>query len=332
MNTKKIRIGNDIRLAVDLRQYLNPGRYLKEREVYNPGDEDYENIDSNPFVNKKYEVYYPEQYHNIREDSVDFKSDGTPISIRSVKAVLINTTLRDYYTDKIRRKSRFITRFPIEPCLEAFHATPYDICNSGYPTWRAYPRRHIAFPYHGFGVNPHWDGIYKPLPMIKHFEYRAGTAATKYQNVVEVSFPARHQLHTGLYTLILVVKVYAPGFNHQNLKTITIDIPHVFELVKTSAEGVDGDVIGKAQQIIDKLPYDLYVDDDTDDGDCECNCGWEDPDQTSNPDYLLEREVYSPTDTEFNDMDDNETVEWSEMYGNSSNTDSIFRNEVGGRY
>lgn len=192
MNTKKIRIGNDIRLAVDLRQYLNRGNYLKEREVYNPSDEDYENIDGNIYVNKGYEVYFPNQYSNIREDGVEIKPDGTPVSIRSVKAVLINTTLRDDYTRRLEKKSRFITRFPIEPCIEAFHATPYDVCNSGYPTWRAYPRRHIMFPYHGFGVNPHWGGIYKPLPMVKDFEYRATASATKYQNVVEISFPAKH--------------------------------------------------------------------------------------------------------------------------------------------
>ena len=55
---KKIRIGNDIRLAVDLRQYLGD-HYLYEREVYDKRQNEFENIDANPFVNKQYEVYYP---------------------------------------------------------------------------------------------------------------------------------------------------------------------------------------------------------------------------------------------------------------------------------
>lgn len=95
--TKKIRIGNDIRLAVDLRQYVDPHYYLREREVYNPNDKRFENLDSDIWVNKKSEVYYPNQYN---ESTVDSPSDykfrpgfGTPVSIRSVKAILINTTL-----------------------------------------------------------------------------------------------------------------------------------------------------------------------------------------------------------------------------------------------
>ena len=42
-NIRKIRIGNDIRLAVNLRQYLSQKDlgelgYLEEREVFNPND------------------------------------------------------------------------------------------------------------------------------------------------------------------------------------------------------------------------------------------------------------------------------------------------------
>jgi len=39
--------------------------------------------------------------------------------------------------------------------------------------------------------------------------------------------------------LVIVAKVYAPGFNSHNLKTITVDMPNVFELVKTTEEGID---------------------------------------------------------------------------------------------
>lgn len=262
---KKIRIGNDIRLAVDLRQYINPKKNLRERDVYNPNDEAFENWDQNPFVNKKYELYYPSE-NPAMPDHIEGTGNGTPISIRSVKAVLINTTREKNYKDYLKRKTRFIARFPIEPCIEAFRPTPFNICNSGYPTWRAYPREYFHRPYHGFGWHPEWDGIYKPLPMIKDFEYLAGVCATEKQNVVEVSFPAEDQLHLGKYTLVIVAKVFAPGFNNHNLKTVTIDIPDVFELVDTTAEGIDGDVLGSTEQVYDKLPscevmvdFDIYT-------------------------------------------------------------------------
>ena len=274
---KKVRIGNDIRLAVDLRQYLNPRKYLREREVYNPTDADFENLDggSDPFVNKETELYYPNVGSSTTQSSVSAYSKGTPIGIRSVKAILINNTLKEKRAEEFKKKNRFITRFPIEPCIEAFHSTPYNVCNSGYPTWHTYPlwygkQEHFLYsPHHhyykGFGPNPHFDGLYRPLPMNDGSEYYADVMATEMQNVVEVSFPAEDQRFTGKYTLIIVAKVYAPGFNHQNLKTITIDFPDVIELVKTSDEVEDNDIAGTHSQVIDKLPaFEVIVDPDTD--------------------------------------------------------------------
>lgn len=252
METRKIRIGNDIRLAVDLRQYIFKG--LPEREVYNPESEEFENIDQNPYVNKQYEVYYPNQYENNGNATVNFKPDGTPICIRNVKAFIINTTQQNKYLEKIKNATRFINRFPIEPCLECFHATPYDVCNSGYPTWRAYPRNHCFMPYCGFGVTPAWDSIYRPMPMRNDTEYMASVMATKDQNVVEVSFPARAQMYKGVYKLVIVAEIYAPGFNSRNLKTVTVDVPNVFELVGSSEEGVDTGVGINVNVVTDVLP------------------------------------------------------------------------------
>jgi hypothetical protein len=75
-------------------------------------------------------------------------------------------------------------------------------------------------------------------------------------------FPAEHQLHTGVYSLIIVAKVYAPGYNSQNLRTITVDVPNVFELVKTSSEGIDTDIYIDVSALLDKLPEDqAYIPD-----------------------------------------------------------------------
>jgi hypothetical protein len=89
----KIRIGNDIRLAVDLRQFIG-FEWLKERRVYIPGDADFENKDSNVFVNKKTEVYWPKETWPDKngDDAIDFDPTNIPICIRSAKAILINVS------------------------------------------------------------------------------------------------------------------------------------------------------------------------------------------------------------------------------------------------
>lgn len=256
--TKKIRIGNDIRLAVDLRQYISSEHYLEEREVYDPSDREFENLDSNIWVNKKTEVYHPNQYPEaVADPNFDVKirpGFGSPVCIRSVKAFLINTSLQQERDEMLKKKMRFISRFPMEPYYNAYEPTPYDICQSGHPCWRAYPMRHLYMPYAGFGVHPHWGGLYKPLMRRNDTEYIANVMATKDQNVVEVSFPARAQRFTGMYKLVIVAELYAPGYNSCNLKTITVDVPNVFELVKTSEEGIDTGVMINTASVIDILP------------------------------------------------------------------------------
>ena len=248
---KKIRIGNDIRLAVDLRQYLNDGNnFLKERDVYNPEDKGFQNLDNNIFVNKDTEVYWPNQYSSseIGDTSTPSYTVGTTsVCIRSVKAVLINVTRLKEWREKVNRGTRFVQRFPIEPCLEVFNSTPYDICCSGCPTWR-------TLPYGGFGVYPKWNGLKDAMAYRKSVEYKAQVYATDKQNIVEVAFPAEHQLYTGVYKLVIVAKVYAPGFNKYNLKTVTIDVPDVFELVSTTEEGSDTGFYINVLNIIEDLP------------------------------------------------------------------------------
>lgn len=282
MRTKKIRIGNDIRLAVDLRQFVrketNP---LYERCVYKPGDAQGfyqldQNIDENgnpttegnEFVDKDTEVYYPNR-ESEAPSSCESEHAGNPVSIRAVKAILVNTTHRRAYDKALEKKSRFVARFPIEPYAECYEPTEYSVCTSGCPSYRAFPRRYRTIPYGGFGLHPEFGGLYKKLPKPMDFEYVAQVLSTSEQNIVEVSFPAEHQLHTGVYSLIIVAKVYAPGYNKENLKTITADIPNVFELVDNLQAGIDTGITIKVNQIIDNLSNrkpqgvtadDVYVD------------------------------------------------------------------------
>ena len=270
----KIRIGNDIKLAVDIRQY-NFANVLKEVDVFDTPDAGFLNIDNNAYVNK-YEVYKGDSSSMLINNPSDvyYTSDSqnndvqyNPISIRSIKAILVNTSREKFYLDNLKKKTRFISRFPIEPYIEAFRSTPYNVCNSGYPTWRAYPVQRYFAPYHGFGVTPDWRDIY-PTPKINDTKYVAEVTTTDDPNIVSVFFPAKHQLHVGIYKLIIVAKVYAPGYNKHNLRTITVDLDDVFELVNNSNDAYDNDMninvhITNEEQHVentDEETVDVYVD------------------------------------------------------------------------
>lgn len=266
---RKIRIGNDIRLAVDLRQYVClPKNTLEEREIYTPGNKDFETYDPNDVVNRDTEVYYNDGQAD--SDRYDIKpTTGKPIAIRSVKAILVNTTKQQEYILQLDKDSKFIARFPIEPQCRSFDSTSYNICNSGYPTYRAYPGRYYIFPYEGYGVCPKFGMSCKNFIPVNDYKYVAGVYATGDQNIVEVSFPAKDQRTLGRYTLIIVAKAYAPGYNSKNLKTITVDIPDVFELVASTSEGINTGINATATDIIDNLSYereessdDTYADDE----------------------------------------------------------------------
>lgn len=266
----KIRIGNDVKLVVDVRQYSSIRDLLRESDVYNPESNDFNSIDDNEYVNKDYEVYNGDSsnfqsgnlpYVNRKTDiyyegEVENKVKHLPIGIQSVKAIIINTSKQNERYEAIKKKTRFLGRFPVEPFTDDFMPTGYNIYCSGNPTWRAYPRKAIMHPYHGFGVHPEWSGIYTKLPLMNDTEYIAEVSATTDPNIIEVTFPAEHQLYTGTYKLVLVFKIYAPGYKH-NIKTITVDMENVFELVKTTAEAIDNDVVVNVYKYVDGVATDV---------------------------------------------------------------------------
>lgn len=188
---KKIRIGNDIRLAVDLRKQVLEG-------------------------------------------------DDT-FAVRQVTAYLVNTTKVEEYKDKLNERKRFVGRFPREPFSHDYDTTPWCVCGCGMPAYNALPVNSCA--YSGFGTEP-YGKLNKELRKIASvIQYKAACQATAQQNIINVYFPAKDQLATGVYKLVLVANVYAPGYNVESLKTIQVDIPEVFELVGTTEQGVDTGVI-----------------------------------------------------------------------------------------
>lgn len=185
---KKIRIGNDIRLAVDLRKQVLEG-------------------------------------------------DDT-FAIRQVCAYLVNTTKVAEYEAKLAERPKFEGRFPREPFSHDYTTTPWCLCGCGMPTYNAFPVN-MCGVYSGFGVEPYAKRNKELAAIASCIQYKAACQATAQQNVISVYFPAKHQLATGVYKLVIVANVYAPGYNVENIKTIQVDMPDVFQLVSTSEEGID---------------------------------------------------------------------------------------------
>ena len=170
------------------------------------------------------------------------KSGSDNINIKYVKAYVINTSKEKEAEESLKNKTKFINRFPLEPYIDAYSSTAYDIRSTGFPTYRAYPQDHVFSPYSGFGINPHWDDIYKKIPKHNLTQYQAKVKPTIYPDTVSVFFPAESQLFTGDYKLVIQAKLYEPGFSDNDLRTVTMDYEDVFTLVNTSEEGVDGEV------------------------------------------------------------------------------------------
>jgi hypothetical protein len=60
-------------------------------------------------------------------------------------------------------------------------------------------------------------------------------------------------LLTGDYKIVIVAKLYEPGFSCNNLRTVTMDYENIFTLVNSSEEGVDTAVtmnVGVSEQFV----------------------------------------------------------------------------------
>lgn len=212
------------------------------------------------------------------------------LNIKSMRAYLVNVSRqRDideehrhdsvHYHDEIedrKRVVRYISRFPAEPHHHAYHGTPYDLCHCGHPTFHVHPI-HCVAPYIGFGVHPHsfdpfhnhlwgYDDMMdlhgRMLHNEEHYrkeyeecEFLAPVSAAGEPNKVNVYFPAESQLHTGTYKLVIVAKLYEPGYGKNDLRTVTMDYNEVFTIVGSSdEEGAYGSIkieVGNLKNAID---------------------------------------------------------------------------------
>lgn len=187
------------------------------------------------------------------------KNRNDYVNIKSIKAYLINTSRKNDIKELIegeKRTVRFVSRFPEEPRCPEFRSTPYDLFQCGHPTFHVKPHCYKAY-YTGFQVFPHtfepfhnhlWAyGCPDKCPMPPHDEmdhmdipdpnkYVAPVKAAESADKVYVYFPAEDQLHTGTYKLVIVAKLYEPGYAPDNLRTVTMDYKEVFTIVGSSEE------------------------------------------------------------------------------------------------
>lgn len=169
--------------------------------------------------------------------------DDVELNVHSAKAYIINNSR------KLNR--RFIT----EPCTSDYVPTEYNINGAGSPHFIAYPHN-TGRVYTGFGLHPDWNYIYgEGVTGI----YQAEVSFTSKSDEVTVFFPAEAQLTTGSYSIIIIAQLYTYGYRPNNLRTITVDYPNVFELVKTSEDGVDGIAEIIVEDSTDSRIKDIYV-------------------------------------------------------------------------
>lgn len=176
-------------------------------------------------------------------------------NVQSVQAILVNTDMKDKYKSEYKKKNRFIGRFPIEPFVDEFTPSPYNINCSGY-----YRNKMFVYnEYRGFGTRPNWNKCF-PTRQLPNFEYQCEVMRTTDPTTVSIIFPASVQEFLGKYEIILSIKIYTPGFKN-NVRTIAANIKDVFELVDDSTIAIDNpvqiEVNGDSD--VDLLPDDMDV-------------------------------------------------------------------------
>lgn len=166
-----------------------------------------------------------------------FANEEEYANIQSLRAIFINTTLKEKFEKEYIKKNRFIGRFPIEPFVKEFEPCEYNIHSTGHGIYRAF----VHNPYCGFGLKPNWKKCL-PIGDVNMTTYYAEITNTKDPYTKIVEFPAEAQLYDGVYQLVLVAKIADAGYKN-NLRTVTINNNNVFELVSDSEEsGVENPV------------------------------------------------------------------------------------------
>lgn len=255
MEMMKIRKGNDIRLKVQLKINIP----VLEQSVYTPADGSFYDIDENEYLNFS-EVYRNGNRNFVKPVQVytgssaeDFSSNEFA-NIQSMRAIFINTTLRENLERAFIKKNRFIGRFPIEPFVHEFEPSAYNIHSTGYIRNKVF----VHTPYQGFGLHPDWNKC-MPVHDEDYTRYFAPVTSTTDPRIKIIDFPAHAQLTEGVYQLVIIAQVFDPGYKN-NLRTVTVNYNNVFEIVKDSEDATDNPVQIEINDEPDlNKPQDIYV-------------------------------------------------------------------------
>ena len=160
------------------------------------------------------------------------------LNIQTVRAYIINISAEEARKKKDAETFEFLGKFPRKPHVYSYKSSLYDINEDYVYTYNVLPKEYEPQPYHGFGVNPNWDNIYRPIHE-KPTRYCAEVKFTEQKNVVSILFPSEAQIGLGKYSLCVVYEEYAPGYKPNNLKKTVLDFNEVFELVDNSEYATD---------------------------------------------------------------------------------------------
>lgn len=175
-----------------------------------------------------------------------------PINLRSLECIIVNTPDDDQF---------YAQRYPSNVDVQMHEPSEYCLNNCGYPVYIAYPCNSLPV-YTGFGYTPDWAKIY-PKREEKRMNYVAEVKATNTDGIVSISFPADKQLYLGKYKLVIIAKMYNPGYKN-NIRTITLDYNDVFKLVDNSANA-DNDttiIVGEGQYDVETSAVHVVADND----------------------------------------------------------------------
>lgn len=251
----KIRLGNDIRLKIQLPvdsdknvvtslKYIGVDRYSDNNDIVLE-DVNYQfEQDREYSINELISIFgstttsvndissltegeifsfvvESESVDEVVTKSYDFSvvKRGERISSRIInaRAFFVNDTLKEQLEKEYIKKNRFIGRFPIEPFVNEFQPTPHNINNSGLPKYRAF----VHNEYCGFGVNPNWDKCF-PFGDKNITVYESKVEYDADGTKIIVTFPAEAQLYPGEYSLVVIGNIYDEGYSG-NKRTITVD-------------------------------------------------------------------------------------------------------------
>lgn len=118
---------------------------------------------------------------------LSYKFDEFYASVISAVVYFVNSSKENEIKADFDKKTRFVHRFPIEPCSEAYSSTAYDIKSSGLP-WHIFP--YYKPVYQGFGLHPDWKNIYGHCDNHDFTRYRSEIKYTGDRSVVKAFFPA----------------------------------------------------------------------------------------------------------------------------------------------